>query len=259
MYEEIETVISRKYLQEVITTLNEPIVVLGGWAVYYLVNKAYKETTGREYIGSRDIDLGFSIPSTNPDDSAFFTTLQRLQEDLDFKPLSFRMFKEMHLETGEAMDPEEAKNTPSYMIFPLYIDMIVDKIPDGFTETYGFTPIDEPLLTPVFTDPKNRIEIEMFDKQLWLPSPDILLAMKIKSYPDRTKDHKKTKDISDIAALLLFSSIQKGDGILTELLIREDIDKFKTTLNLEDIKRAAGIMGIDQTLVENSIHNYLMN
>ncbi len=121
------------------------------------------------------------------------------------------------------------------------------------------TTLNEPLLTSVFSDPNYRIEIEMFDKRLWLPSPDILLAMKIKSYPDRTKDHKKTKDISDIAALLLFSSIQKEDGILTELLIREDIDKFKTTLNLEDIKRAAGIMGIDQTLVENSIHNYLMN
>ncbi|MFO8110697.1 MAG: hypothetical protein R6U17_09320 [Thermoplasmata archaeon] len=253
MYEEIEMVISRKYLQKVITTVNEPIVILGGWAVYYQVNKAYYETTGREYIGSRDIDLGFSIPSTNPDDSAFFTTLKRLQDDLGFRPLSFRMFKEMHLETGEAMNLEEAKSTPSYMIFPLYIDMIVDNIPDGFTERYGFTPIDEPLLTHVFSDPKNRIEIEMFGKQLWLPSPEILLAMKIKSYPDRTKDHKKTKDISDIAALLLFSSIQRGEGILTEFLIREDLDRFKTTLNLEDIKRAAGIIGIDQTLIENPI------
>lgn len=164
----------------------------------------------------------------------------------------------MHLETGETMNPEEAKSTPSYMIFPLYIDMIVDNIPDGFTERFGFTPIDEPLLKPVFSDPKNRIEIEMFDKRLWLPSPDLLMAMKIKSYPDRTKDHKKIKDVSDIAALLLFSSIQMEDGIFTEFLIREDIDRFKTKLIVEDIKRAAGIMGIDHTLVENSISNYLM-
>ena len=59
MYAQNEVEISRMHLEEVISSIDEPIVVLGGWAVYFLVNGAYRETTGREYIGSRDIDLGF--------------------------------------------------------------------------------------------------------------------------------------------------------------------------------------------------------
>jgi len=253
MYEDNEVATSRKYLEEVITTINEPIVLLGGWAVYFLVNKSYKETTGRDYIGSRDIDLGFTIPSVDMENSAFTKALTRLEDELGFKPLSFRLFKETHLETGEAIDTKDAKSTPSYMIFPLYIDLIVDKIPEGFAERFGFTPIDEPLLTPVFSYPENRTEINEFGKQLWLPSPNIMLAMKIKSYPDRTKDHKRIKDLSDITAILLFSSIKREDEMLLKILTREDIERFKTTLTPGDIERAAVTMGIDKALMENAI------
>ena len=101
MYDENEVAISRRYLKEVIATINEPIVIVGGWAVFFLVNDAYKETTGREYIGSRDIDLGFTLPSVGLKDSTFIKAIKKLEEDLDFKPLSFRLYKEMHMETGE--------------------------------------------------------------------------------------------------------------------------------------------------------------
>ena len=255
MYEENEVAISRKYLHEVLVTIDEPIVLLGGWAVYYLVNEAYIETTGRNYVGSRDIDLGFTFLSSNLDDSTFIKTLKKLEEDLDFEPLSFRLFKEMHLETGESISPGETKKTPSYMIFPLYVDMIVDRIPGGFAEQYGFTPIDEPLLSPIFADPKNRTEIDVLGKHIWLPTPKMMLAMKIKSYPDRTKDHKKIKDISDISALLLFSTIKREAGILDNILAAMDIHRFKTTLNVGDIRTASDIIGIDSKLAENAILN----
>jgi hypothetical protein len=35
--------------------------LLGGWAVYYIVNENFQKATGRTYIGSRDIDLGFHL------------------------------------------------------------------------------------------------------------------------------------------------------------------------------------------------------
>ncbi|MDG6220264.1 MAG: hypothetical protein QCI38_02290 [Candidatus Thermoplasmatota archaeon] len=257
MYEDNEVTTSRKYLKEVIATINEPIVVLGGWAIYYLVNTAYKETTGREYIGSRDIDLGFTIPPDGIENSAFTKALTKLEDEPGFKPLSFRLFKQTHLETGESISPEEAKNTPSYMIFPMYIDMIVDKIPEGFAERFGFTPIDEPLLRPVFADPENRTEINEFNKQLWLPSPNMMLAMKIKSYPGRTKDHKRIKDIADIVALILFSSIKREDGMLLEHLTAVDIELFMTALTPGDIERVAEVIGMDKTLVESSIRQII--
>jgi hypothetical protein len=74
MYEPKEIELSKYYLKEVIESIDEPIVVLGGWAVYFLVNDKYKETTGREYIGSRDIDLGFNMEETDLDKTAFATS-----------------------------------------------------------------------------------------------------------------------------------------------------------------------------------------
>lgn len=59
MYEPYETRISQRYLEEVIRKVERPVCLLGGWAVYLQVNKNFKETTGRDYVGSRGIDLGF--------------------------------------------------------------------------------------------------------------------------------------------------------------------------------------------------------
>ena len=68
MYREFETKTSYKYLKEVIGSLNEPICMLGGWAVFFHVNKKFEEAQGRPYIGSRDIDLGFHIKESSSDD-----------------------------------------------------------------------------------------------------------------------------------------------------------------------------------------------
>lgn len=257
MYEENEVAISNRYLKEVITTIDEPIVILGGWAVYFLVNERYRETTGRNYIGSRDIDLGFSMSGADLQDSAFALAYRKLEEDLEFKPQSFRLFKEIHAETGEVLDPEKAKDMPGYLIFPMCVDLIVDKIPDGFREEFGFTPIDEPLLELVFSEGDNRTEVEEYNKHLWLPSPNMMLAMKMRSHPDRDKDHKRIKDVSDIAALLLFSSISREEGWLSKLLRGEDIARFREALTAEDIGKAAQVIGVDQALIENAINQVL--
>ena len=93
MYESSETDISRRHLEEVISSIEEPIVVLGGWAVYFLVSNGYRETTGREYIGSRDIDLGFHMDEKDMDNTAFAKAFRKLTEDLGFKLLSFRLLQ----------------------------------------------------------------------------------------------------------------------------------------------------------------------
>ncbi|MCK5024289.1 MAG: hypothetical protein KAR56_01580 [Thermoplasmata archaeon] len=253
MYDKNEVAISNRYLKEVITTINEPIVIIGGWAVYFLVNDRYRETTGRDYIGSRDIDLGFSMAAADLENSAFVLALKKLEDDLGFELQAFKLFKEIHAETGEVLAPELAKKMPLHQIFPMYVDLIVDKIPEGFREQFGFTPIDEPLLEPVFADPGNRTEIGEYGKQLWLPSTNMMLAMKMKSHPNRDKEHKRIKDMADISALLLFGSIKKEEGWLASLLSAADITRFKNALTPEDIGRAAQVIGIEQSLIENAI------
>jgi len=253
MYADNEVAISNKYLKEVITTIDEPIVVLGGWAVYFLVNDGYRESTGRDYIGSRDIDLGFSVDPADLENSALALALKKLEDELGFEHQAFRLFKETHAETGEVLEPEEARDMPPYLIFPMYVDLIVDKIPENFREQFGFTPIDEPLLEPVFADSANRTEIGEYGKQLWLPSPNMMLAMKVKSHPDRQKDHKRAKDVADISALLLFGSVKREEGWLAAILSPEDTTRFKEALTPEDIERAAQAIGIEQALIENAL------
>ena len=68
MYKEFETRTSYKYLKKIIGSLKEPICILGGWAVFFHVNKKFHETQGRSYLGSRDIDLGFHIKENSFDE-----------------------------------------------------------------------------------------------------------------------------------------------------------------------------------------------
>ncbi len=66
LYAKYETDTSFDYLEKIIKILEEPICILGGWGVYLTVNEKFKEDMGLNYLGSRDIDLGFHInPSLN--------------------------------------------------------------------------------------------------------------------------------------------------------------------------------------------------
>src|SRR3989344_5257525 len=105
MYAEFETRTSYKYLQNVIRVLEEPICILGGWAVFLHVNKNFQKAQGRPYLGSRDIDLGFHLDkNATPEqmkNSTLAKSLDILQNTLKFKSVSFRLLKEVHTETEE--------------------------------------------------------------------------------------------------------------------------------------------------------------
>ncbi len=157
MYKEFETRTSYKYLKEVINSLKEPICILGGWAVFFHVNKRFEKAQGRPYLGSRDIDLGFEI-GKDMKQSVLSETIKTLTEKLKFEPLSFRFVKEIHTETEEEIT--KGKIVPAHFIFPMYVDLIVDSIPKDFKKNYGFNPIDEPLLKVVF-DKKEYVILKI--------------------------------------------------------------------------------------------------
>jgi hypothetical protein len=253
MYEPKEIELSKNYLKEVIESIDEPIVVLGGWAVYFLVNDRYRETTGREYIGSRDIDLGYKMEETDPDKTAFARSYKILIDDLGFTPQSFRLFKQIHTESGEVLNGKSAKNIPMFQIIQIYVDLIVNKIPKGFLDKFGFTPIDEPLLDYIYKDDNYRKEIREFERNIFVPNPLILLATKLKSYPNRDKDHKRIKDVCDIVALLLFCSEEIDRNALMELIGPDTIEQFKKKHNKEEIEKVSEIIDIDKSVVESSI------
>jgi hypothetical protein len=255
MYDEIEVKISRKYLDVITETLDEPIVMLGGWAVYLSVNERYRNMTGRDYIGSRDIDLGFHLEDGSASQT-LMDVINSLEEKLNFSPLSFRFFKEVHRETGVELDPETARKTPSYDIFPMYVDLIVDNIPESFREIYGYDPVDEPLLKILFINEEERKEINFLGKVLWLPSSNVLLATKLKSYPSRDKDHKRIKDMCDIISLLLFTDDWRSSRILN-YIGKEGYQRFLDSLRDVDIVKASSVIDLDIELIRNAMNKFL--
>ncbi len=213
MYLEFETRTSYKYLKHVISALEEPLCILGGWAVFLHVNTNFQKAQGRPYLGSRDIDLGFHLDKNATVEqmrsSALAKSLDILQNRLKFKSVSFRLLKEIHTETEEEIG--DGKVIPVHFIFPMYIDVLVDTIPAKFRNVFHFQPADEPLLRFVFEDKKHREELKEFNKKLWLPKPELLLATKLNALKNRDKEHKKIKDVCDIFALLWYSKEKSQD------------------------------------------------
>src|SRR3972149_6016971 len=60
MYDPLETDLSRRELTALFKeSTGIPICLIGGWASYFYVNERYMRAFGREYMGSRDIDIFF--------------------------------------------------------------------------------------------------------------------------------------------------------------------------------------------------------
>lgn len=238
MYKEIETRTSYKYLKEAIKSLNGPICILGGWAVFFHINKKFEKAQGRPYLGSRDIDLGFKV-SGDLRKTALSHTIKTLTGKLNFNPLSFRLVKEIHTETEEEV---KDKTTPVHFIFPMYIDLIVDSIPKDFRKVFGFNPIDEPLLKRVF-EKKEYVIIKEFGKSLLLPRLELLLAMKVNSLPNRDMEHKKIKDICDIFALSWYSDINIEEINLAKYVSKKNLQKCLNSISDENFEKACTQIG----------------
>jgi hypothetical protein len=264
LYSSIETDTSFKCLQQIVKIRDEPICILGGWAVYLTVNNNYKKAEGRNYLGSKDIDLGFhidrSLDKSKLKHTVMAKSLEKIEKD-GFKPQSFRYYKEIHYETGKELTLEEIKTTSPHNIFTMYIDPMVDTIHPAFKETFGFTPADESLLIPVFQKSIYRNELHEFNKILWLPTSEILLAAKIKSLPTRPEGDKLIKDICDIYALSWYSGIdyKKLKEKSRKHINKEVIKNIQLIMSKEkDIfKKAQTAMDIDAKTIQNLLNDVL--
>lgn len=261
LYENYETEISKDNLVTVFSKVTKPICLLGGWAVYLTVNANYKEDKGRDYHGSKDIDLGFHFSKNETEESlkksAFNQSIKALEE-IGFYSVSFRLIQHYHRETKKALTSEQAKKISQYDLFDLYVDPMVDNIPKNIHEVLGVTPADEKLLEPVF-EKGQFIEIEEFGIKIRLPKPDVLLATKLISLPRRTKDHKKWKDIADIYALMWYSGTkleQLKSGVLN-LLTQKYVEKAFSNIDDTDYETASNAIGVTLNEMKNVINSFI--
>ena len=249
MYKDIETETSYNYLKIVISSLKEPICILGGWAVFFTVNESYKRQMARVYIGSRDIDIGFnSIASFNRAASI-------LEKKLNFKFVSFRYYKNIHADTGKDLSDEEVNSMPQHMYFQIYVDPIMHYADSRLKSALGFMPIDEPLLKYAFEGKKYGKYAKEFGRKLLLPAPEILLAAKICSATLRDKEHKRHKDICDITALCLFAGMPIDDIIKAgkSFVSKDKLKKFSGMDFADDAKNCGNALGLESSIVKSVI------
>ncbi len=207
MYSTIETELSRRFLKDILSSIPGPCCLIGGWSIYLLVSAKFERATGKEYFGSRDIDLGFHFdPKWNTqefEDSAFQKAVIKIQ-NIGFKPESFRFVKRFHAEDGHELTEDESRHLDLYNIFNLYIDVLVDSVdPERFKKAH-FLVLEEPLLARVFQG-GEYLQASLEGLDVNVPTPQLLMEMKVNSFPKRTRDDKRTKDLLDLFALLLFS------------------------------------------------------
>lgn len=251
MYDDREIAISREYLTKVLSVIDGPVALMGGWAVYLKVRDGFRSVTGREYLGSRDIDLGFHI-SKDGRNRSLNDVYRLLTEDLGFERLSFRLHKQIDIDSGEKLDRETAMRTPMYQIFPMYVDLIVDNILVDFKERFGFHPVNEELLSVVFKEHVEKDEIQFLGKDLILPSTNILLSMKIRSFPCRDKEHKRIKDLCDMTALSIFRTDWDTGSVLRFATV-DSILKFRGSLEENDIAETSRLLDLDVDIVYNGL------
>jgi hypothetical protein len=242
------------YLEKVFKQIKGDVCLLGGWSAHHIVNKNFEIATGHKYIGSRDIDIGFHIDKGWSKEELMksdFSAAISLIEQIGFWPISFRLAKDFELETGRELTTSEAAKLPLHQIFQLYVDPVVDFIHPKIKQLFGFIPIDEPLLSLVFLDRLYTID-KLFGRDILLPRPHVLLAMKLNSVINRDKEHKRIKDISDIFALLWFSNVKIAQlkaslfSIYPKLKARKTVRSF----TVEEIDMVSKVIGVSKSEIK---------
>jgi len=263
MYREKEVDISEKWLGTIFS-LEYNTCLIGGWAVYETVIKNFQNETGHLYIGSKDIDIGFHI---NPDwsfkelkNSSYMKFLNFLEQK-KFQWIGFRFFKGYDYETGKELTKEQITKKLPFEVINLYIDPIVDNIHPDLQKKFKINPIDEPLLSKVFEfGMSNKITLSTHTKiEVNIPKPEVLLAMKFNSVDNRTKDHKRIKDIADIFALIWYSDPELEE-IKEKVGRLKDFKKIKKTItNFKDdeIIEAAKVLDYDQGFMKIIFNRFL--
>lgn len=195
LYEDYETDISKDNLVTVFSKVTELLCLLGGWAVYLTVNKNYKNDKGRDYHGSKDIDPGFHFSSNETKESIKSSTFNqsiKALEDVGFYSVGFRLVQYYHRETKRVLTEQEASKVPQYDLFDLYVDPIVDNIPDNVREILGITPADEKLLGLLF-EKGEFTEIEEFGVPLGSQNQKSCLQPNLSRYQDEPRITKNGK------------------------------------------------------------------
>lgn len=202
MYDPLETSVSRTEMMTLLNKCRERkvrVAMIGGWATFFHVNRNYNRAFGKDYMGSRDIDIFVDV--------ACEKGFSEIIRELGFEPngLPFRYEKIFDREKNVFI-----KNSQIREIFNI-IYIFLDVFSNAETRIIGSWSDLEPL---------KNIRIEIVDG---VEVVDIatLVQMKCVAIFARDKADKENKDACDLFALLSYS----GKKVQPTLHLRKAIEK----------------------------------
>ena len=260
------TELSEQELHAVFDAAEPPVCLLGGWAVHLHVTPGFHAAHGREYIGSRDIDIGVHVDASwtgeNLPETPVGDTISEL-EDLGYTRSRFGFVQHFLRDSQNRVSEAKASQHSIHEVFQVDVDVIPDTTElDTFRDVFGFKPPAEPLLEPVFEESEGEPLAEYVS---WSPpagslivSPELLAAMKIRSLPDRDKSHTRVKDVADLHALLWYVTdyTDMKTGAL-EYVSDADVERFVDTADDPIFEDAATLLQIEPQLISDSISRLL--
>jgi hypothetical protein len=260
------TELSEQELRAVFEAAEPPVCLLGGWAVHLHVTPGFHAEHGREYIGSRDIDIGIHVDANWAREDFLDTPVGNsfsAIKDLGYTKSRFGFVQNFLRDSQNRISEAEAAGYSMHEVFQVYVDIIPDtKELDGFRDVFGFKPPAESLLGPVFEGDKGE---QLADYVSWSPSakklivsPELLAAMKIRSLPDRDKSHKRVKDVADLHALLWYVTdyTDMKTGAL-EYVTDSDVEQFGDAVDDPVFEDVATLLQIEPRLISDSINRLL--
>ena len=189
MYDPFETDASLRYLVILAKTFGQKIALIGGWAVFYLVNDRYRPATGNEYLRSRDIDL---IISPEPKFAGRFASEIRKMGFVE-GGLPFRYQLIIDRGTGALLGEKEAAHREPFDLIYIFLDVFSSK--------------KVALGTWVIPELGKAFGGQRLLEGIQVAPPGEVLKMKLRSYGERVDSEKMEKDACDIYALLHYSSL----------------------------------------------------
>ena len=203
MYDLIEVDISKNLLRDITKQCKDrdiPIALIGGWASFFYVNKTYYQAFGRDYMGSRDIDICFKHDKEKE--------FHELIKEMGFMKngYKFRWEKIYNRETKNFLTQEEAKKEEIFNLIYIFLDLFCDQ-ETKHLECWALEPLKD----------MKIVMIESFS----LADIDTLITLKCHAIFARDKADKENKDACDLYALINYSS----RPIRLDNLLEEAIDK----------------------------------
>jgi len=244
LYDERITKFSLDTLKTIVKLINFPICVCGGWAVYYTINDIFKQKKNREYIGSQDIDIGFSLRPMMTKSELESTNLFKILKILEsngYRPEGFRYRKDFTYSEIGIEDDKEKNET-----FTLYVDILVNSYPPSLNDIYPNCFFEVPLIEQVYNNTQYQVKLSSISDDLFIPTREILTAMKIQSLSARGDvHHKKVKDLCDIYGLLWYSKkpVSEIIGDVLNFINVNSIERLRESVNKNLMSECEGYLG----------------